>query len=97
MVDKREWSAQELKDFVAEIATLHDEGYLPFAIHLPGGNEDALIEIFKRIKPGDYVFSTHRNWYHSLLHGVPRDVVKQHIFFNSTFFVKFLKDVVKRL
>jgi hypothetical protein len=79
MVDKREWSAQELRDFVSEIATLHDEGYLPFAIHLPGGNEEALIEIFKQIKPGDYVFSTHRNWYHALLHGVPKEVVKEHI------------------
>lgn len=79
MIDKRDWSAQELKDFVSEIANLHDEGRLPFAIHLPGGNEEKLIEIFKQIRPGDYVFSTHRNWYHALLHGVPRDVVKHHI------------------
>jgi len=79
MADKRQWTAQELQNFVTEIATLHDDGFLPFAIHLPGGNEEALIEIFKDIKPGDYVFSTHRNWYHALLHGIPAEEVRARI------------------
>ena len=37
-------------------------------IHLSGGNEQQLIDIFKNIAPWDYVFSTHRNHYHYLLH-----------------------------
>lgn len=77
--DKRSWTPQELRDFVQEIAELHDLGQLPFAIHLPGGNEEKLIEIFEKIKPGDYVFSTHRNWYHALLHGLPKEEVKKKI------------------
>lgn len=60
---------QELIDFEKRIAGFYDDGELPYLIHLSGGNEDQLIEIFKDIKPGDYVFSTHRNHYHYLLHG----------------------------
>jgi len=37
-------------------------------IHLSGGNEKELLQIFKKIDPEDYVFSTHRNHYHYLLH-----------------------------
>jgi pyruvate dehydrogenase E1 component alpha subunit len=39
--------------------------------HLSGGNEEELIEIFKEINPEDWVFSTHRSHYHSLLKGMP--------------------------
>lgn len=45
-------------------------------IHLSGGNENELIRIFKEIKKTDYVFSTHRNHYHYLLHGgKPRTIL----------------------
>ena len=36
-------------------------------IHLSNGNEDQLIEIFKRISTSDWVFSTWRSHYHALL------------------------------
>jgi pyruvate dehydrogenase E1 component alpha subunit len=36
-------------------------------IHLSNGNEEQLIEIFKRIKTTDWVFSTWRSHYHCLL------------------------------
>lgn len=62
---------QELIDFESRIADLYRQGELPFLFHLSGGNEDQLIEIFKEIKEGDYVLSTHRNHYHALLHGIP--------------------------
>lgn len=48
-------------------------------IHLSGGNETELIEIFKDIKRGDWVFSTWRNHFHALLHGVPEDYVMSEI------------------
>ncbi len=40
-------------------------------VHLCGGNEDQLIEIFKEVRPNDWVFSTWRSTYHALLKGVP--------------------------
>jgi pyruvate dehydrogenase E1 component alpha subunit len=39
-------------------------------IHLSEGNEESLIEIFKRIKTTDWVFSTWRSHYHALLKGL---------------------------
>jgi len=39
-------------------------------VHLSNGNEDQLIEIFKRIQTTDWVFSTWRNHYHALLKGL---------------------------
>lgn len=59
----------DLIAFEKRIADLYDAGELPYLVHLSGGNEDQLIEIFKEVKPDDWVFSTHRNHYHYLLHG----------------------------
>lgn len=61
-------NAEELKQFEREIADLFEARQIHCPIHLSSGNEDQLIEIFKNIKPNDYVFSTHRNHYHYLLH-----------------------------
>ena len=58
---------QEMIEFEDKIAKLWEEAKIPFPTHLCGGNEEQLIEIFKDIKPEDYVFSTHRNHYHYLL------------------------------
>jgi TPP-dependent pyruvate/acetoin dehydrogenase alpha subunit len=61
-------TAQQLIEFEQEIAELFKEKKIHCPIHLSGGNEEQLIEIFKEVKPGDIVFSTHRNHYHYLLH-----------------------------
>lgn len=74
-----EWSKAGLIDFVNQVADLHDKGFLPFAVHLPGGNEEQLIDIFSGISESDYVLSTHRNWYHALLHGIPKEVLLEKI------------------
>lgn len=42
-------------------------------IHLSGGNEDQLIEIFKGVHRDDWVFSTYRSHYHALLHGLGKE------------------------
>ena len=78
---------QDLISFVDDIAELHDQGLLPFAIHLPGGNEDELLSIFEDINDGDYVLSTHRNWYHALLHGIPAEEVKAKILSGRSMFM----------
>jgi TPP-dependent pyruvate/acetoin dehydrogenase alpha subunit len=66
-----DWTPKELIKFVDKIAKLHDLGKIPYGLHLPGGNEQNLIDIFSEIDEHDYVFSTHRNMYHALLHGLP--------------------------
>ncbi len=48
-------------------------------MHLPGGNEDQLISIFSEINHNDYVFSTHRNIYHALLHGLDPEEIEHKI------------------
>jgi len=60
---------EDLISFEERIKHLWNNAQIPYYIHLSGGNENQLIEIFKEIKPGDYVFSTHRSHYHYLLKG----------------------------
>ena len=70
---------EELIAFEKEIIPLWDAGKIPYPIHFCGGNEDALIEIFSKIKPGDYIFSTHRAHYHYLLAGGSKEKLKEMI------------------
>jgi pyruvate dehydrogenase E1 component alpha subunit len=60
---------QGLIAFEDNIVELFEQGKIPYPIHFSGGNEEQLIEIFKEIKPGDWVFSTWRSHYHYLLAG----------------------------
>ena len=48
-------------------------------IHLSDGNEDSLIEIFKRIKTSDWAFSTWRSHYHALLKGLDPAWIEQEV------------------
>ena len=76
---RKVWTKEELIAFEDHIGDLYMDNQLPFLFHLSGGNEDQLIDIFKDIKEGDYVISSHRNHYHALLHGIPPDVVEDRI------------------
>ncbi len=58
-----------LIQFEKRIVELFEAGKIPYPIHLSGGNEDQLIEIFKKINSGDYIFSNHRSHYHYILAG----------------------------
>ncbi len=69
----------DLIRFEKEVADRFERGEIRGPIHLSGGNEDQLIEIFKDIKPTDWVFSTWRSHYHALLHGVPEQLVMDEI------------------
>lgn len=81
------WTPDALKQFVNKIAAHHDAGRLPFALHLPGGNEEELIEIFSQVERGDYVLSTHRNMYHALLHGLPPEEIEKKILNGRSMFM----------
>lgn len=82
-----DWTPEGLISFVDKMADHHDAGRLPFAIHLPGGNEEQLIDIFSNINEGDYVLSTHRNWYHALLHGLDPDELENKILNARSMFI----------
>ncbi len=82
-----DWTPEGLIAFVDKMAEHHDAGRLPFAIHLPGGNEQQLIDIFSNINEGDYVLSTHRNWYHALLHGLDPDELENKILNARSMFI----------
>lgn len=69
----------DLIAFEKEVARRFEDKLIPGPIHLSGGNEDQIIEIFRDIKPTDWVFSTWRNHYHALLHGIPPEKVMDRI------------------
>ncbi len=70
---------EELIQFEQEISDIYCAGKIRAPVHLSDGNEDQLIEIFKKINEDDWIFSTWRSHYHALLHGVPREKVKEEI------------------
>lgn len=84
---------KELMDFEEKIANLWEAAKILHPVHLSGGNEEQLIEIFKDIKREDYVLSTHRGHYHYLLSGGnPKELRKMilrgdsmHLFSNKLF------------
>lgn len=75
---------QELIDFEQWTVDTFNDGKLRSPVHLSGGNEDQLIEIFKEIKPQDWVFTTYRSHYHALLKGVPEERLKNWILDNKS-------------
>ena len=72
-------NASDLIAFEAEVAQAFKEKKIKGPIHLSGGNEKDIIDIFRSVKPTDWVFSTYRNHYHALLHGIPREKVMAEI------------------
>ena len=72
-------TAQELIAFEQDIASIFEEGKIKAPVHLHGGNEEQLIDIFTHIASTDWVFSTHRSHYHALLKGIPPELVKTEI------------------
>ena len=70
MIDK-----QFLIDFETEVKERYEAGEIKAPVHLSSNNEEELIKIFKDVKQDDWVFSSWRNHYHALLHGIPRDTL----------------------
>ena len=70
---------KSLISFEEQIASLFNSGKIRAPVHLYHGNEDKLINIFKKIKKNDWVFCTWRSHYQCLLKGVPKDEVKKEI------------------
>ena len=90
---------QELLDFEKDIALEFEAGNIRAPIHLVGGNESKLIEIFKEVLPQDWVLSTWRSHYHALLKGIPPAEVKRQIMAGRSMFIssvehKFLSSAI---
>ena len=64
------WTTEKLIRFEQDIVDLWESGKIRGPIHLSNGNEKQLIEVFKRVKETDWVFSTWRSHYHALLKGI---------------------------
>jgi pyruvate dehydrogenase E1 component alpha subunit len=80
-------SAGELIAFESGIKDLWEAGELPFLIHLCGGNEGQLINIFRDVQKGDWIFSSHRSHYHYLLAGGSEEKLKDMILRGRSMFV----------
>lgn len=70
---------EQLIAFEEDIAQTFNAGKIRAPVHLDNGNEDQLIKIFQNINPDDWVFSTWRSHYVSLLKGVPPELLKRRI------------------
>jgi len=79
IVREGEHTIQSLIDFENLIVHHWEGGKITGPVHLSNGNEQALIEIFKRIKTKDWVFSTWRSHYHALLKGIYPNWIEEEI------------------
>ena len=70
---------EELEAFSTEIGELFLKGDIKCPVHLGGGNETDLIEIFKEVKPNDWILGTWRSHWLWLLSGRSRDELKRQI------------------
>ena len=72
-------NAADLIAFEDEVAARFNSGRIRAPVHLYSGNEAAMIEVFKDVRPNDWVFCSWRSHYQCLLKGVPTDEVMAEI------------------
>jgi len=70
---------QDLISFEEDIANEFNNKKIKAPVHLYYGNEDQIIDVFKKIRPQDWVLCTWRSHYQCLLKGVPPEEVKREI------------------
>jgi len=70
---------EQMRLFEKKVSDIFETGKILGPVHLSHNNEDYLIDIFQYIHPSDWVFSTWRNHYHALLHGVPHEELMKKI------------------
>jgi pyruvate dehydrogenase E1 component alpha subunit len=70
---------EDLIQFEELIVSHWENAKIRGPVHLSNGNEDQLIEIFKRIKTSDWVFSTWRSHYHAFLKDIDPSWIEKEI------------------
>tara|TARA_R100001594_G_scaffold109207_2_gene143974 strand:+ start:184 stop:792 length:609 start_codon:yes stop_codon:yes gene_type:complete len=84
-------TVEEMQSFEKEVFELFKNAQIRSPIHLRGGNEEQLIEIFKDIREQDFCFFTWASHLECLLKGVPRDELRQAILNNKSICLSFKK------
>ena len=79
IVREHGFTTQDLIDFEDTIVNHWENAKIRGPVHLSNGNEEPLIDIFKRIKTTDWVFSTWRSHYHALLKGMDPKFIENEI------------------
>lgn len=72
-------TANDLTNFETEIANLFNAAKIRAPVHLYYGNEAQMIEIFREVRPEDWVCCSWRSHYQCLLKGVPPEKVREEI------------------
>jgi len=80
---------QDLRDFELKIFQLFKNKKITSPIHLRGGNEEQLIEIFKNIREVDYCICTWASHLECLLKGVPKEELEAAILRNKSICLAF--------
>ena len=70
---------EDLIKFEEEIAELFNGANISAPVHLYYGNEDQIIDVFKKVRSQDWVFCSWRSHYQCLLKGVPTEEIKNEI------------------
>ena len=70
---------KDLIAFEEEVKKYYEDAKITAPVHLSKGNEKEVLEIFQYVHPDDWVFSSWRNHFHALLHGLDRDVLMEDI------------------
>lgn len=78
---------ESLIAFEERVRQKWEAGDLPSLTHLCGGNEGQLLDIFKSIRPQDWVFLSHRGHYGALLKGMPEDRLMEFIESDRSMFI----------
>ena len=73
------YTVDSLIEFENSIVNSWENGKIRGPVHLSNGNEEQLLEVFKRIKTTDWVFSTWRSHYHALLKGIDKQWIEDEI------------------
>jgi TPP-dependent pyruvate/acetoin dehydrogenase alpha subunit len=68
-------TAEELIAFEERVAALFNDARIRAPVHLYSGNEAQMIDVFRDVRPRDWVFCSWRSHYQCLLKGVPEDEV----------------------
>jgi pyruvate dehydrogenase E1 component alpha subunit len=72
-------TCEELIQFENEIAGLFNAGKIRAPVHLYSNNEAQMIDLFREVRPEDWICCSWRSHYQCLLKGVPPERVREEI------------------
>lgn len=82
----------DLRAFEQDIAGEFNSGKIRAPVHLYDGNEEVMVEIFRHVKPEDWLACGWRSHYQCLLKGVPPPALKAEIMAGRSISLCFAKE-----